>query len=191
MSIKIFVRKWFKSCPGVLSTLWNRFVGAQDLGRSRSRGPWRQISWKVGPLLICTICFKHRQTKNTFQNYTARLFDNYYYGGKIKDGEAGLTCSTHGRQERHTQFWPGKKMKGRNHLQDLEADGKIMQWVPRASRSEGYKLWDGREGRTQRYVPVQRSPNCGARPLGGCWPSEGEQVVCVRDIYFQRHIEAK
>jgi len=51
----------------------------------------------------------------------------------------GETCSTHGR-EKHTIFLL-ENLKGRDHLEDAGADGKII--LERILGKEGGKVWAG------------------------------------------------
>jgi hypothetical protein len=37
----------------------------------------------------------------------------------------GGACGTHGRDEVHTKFW-SENLKGRDHLEDLGIDGKMI-----------------------------------------------------------------
>jgi hypothetical protein len=52
----------------------------------------------------------------------------------------GGACSMHGRQEMHAKFRFGK-LKGRNHLEDLGTDGRIIsKWI---LKKQGVKVWIG------------------------------------------------
>jgi hypothetical protein len=42
----------------------------------------------------------------------------------------GGVCSTHGRDEKFRQYFGWKKLKGRDHSEDLGVDGRIiLDWI--------------------------------------------------------------
>jgi hypothetical protein len=49
----------------------------------------------------------------------------YYSGYQIKKSEMGEACGTYGKQN-----FGGEDLRGKDHLEDLGADGKIMsRWI--------------------------------------------------------------
>jgi hypothetical protein len=55
-------------------------------------------------------------------------FTKYHLGDTNKENETGGACSSHGEM-RNTIFWL-ENLKGRDHLEDLDVDGKIiLEWI--------------------------------------------------------------
>jgi len=60
------------------------------------------------------------------RSFIVCTISRYYCGDQIKEHEMGGTCSTDEKDEKtHTIFWL-ENLKGRDHLQDLGVDGKII-----------------------------------------------------------------
>jgi hypothetical protein len=67
------------------------------------------------------------------------LLTKYYSGDIVKKNKMGGTCSMYGGQERWVQGFGGGKVRGRDHLEDLGVDRKIvLKWI--------FKKWDGEHG---------------------------------------------
>jgi len=84
------------------------------------------------------------------EDYITRIFVicapyKWYTGDKITMKEMGWACGTYGRQERCIQGF-GRETEGRNHLEDLRVDGRIiLKWFLEKCDGEVWTelLWCG------------------------------------------------
>jgi len=67
------------------------------------------------------------------------LLNNYNSGDQIKKNDMGGACGTHGEEENYTEVLGGGKLRGRDHVEDLDINLRIiLKWI--------FEKWDGRYG---------------------------------------------
>jgi hypothetical protein len=63
------------------------------------------------------------------------IFNKYYSGDQVKLNDMGWACGTYGSQERSIQGFCRGDIRERDHLEDLDVDGRIIL-------SLIFKKWD-------------------------------------------------